>query len=351
MKITRLKKITVLVAGFALVAGLAACGGGSGTNPSTSPTDTKAASAMGAWDKNGDGLITVGFCQTGAESGWRTANTQSFQAYFTEANGFKLVFEDANGDDATQKGQFRDLVQQGVEVIVVQPLTNDGWQQYLQEAKDAGIPVINSDRQLTGMDNLYTFFFGSDMKAEGDRAVEWLAKYITDNKITDPINIVHLQGQMGSTAQVGRSQGLDAGVAKYGWKVVATQTGAFARDKGQAAMVSILNSIKSTDFNVLYSENDDMTYGAIDAMVAKGMDPTKYIIISFDGNKTAMQMVVQGKIKAISQCNPLLGPQVGDLIKRASKGETIPSPQYSQEVLIDINNAQQMLDAGQTFGS
>jgi len=348
MNIKTLTRSLALAAGIALALGLTACGGG--TTPPATTDSAASTSPMGAWDTNGDGILTVGFAQTGSESGWRVANTESYKSYFTAANGFKLLFGDANGDDQTQKDQVRGFITQGAEVIVIQPLTGDGWEPVLQEVQAANIPVVNSDRRLTGLDQYYKFFFGSDMRAEGDRAVEWLHNHFAAIGLADAdVKIIHLQGQMGSDAQVGRSAGFDAGVQKYGWTVVATQSGEFAKDKGNQAMTSILATVGANDFNVVYSENDDMTYGAIDAMTAKGMDPKNYTIMSFDGNKTAVQMVIDGTISAITQCNPILGQQVGELIVRASKGETIPSPQFSQEVVIDPTNATDQLAVA--FGS
>ncbi len=292
-------------------------------------------------DINGDGVITLGFAQVGAESGWRTANTKSYQDYFVEANGFELVFLDANQDADKQKQDVRDLIAQGVEVIDLAPVTDSGWEPVLQEAKDAGIPLIISDRQLSVDEDLYLTYFGGDMKAEGERAAEWLKKYIADQGITDPINIVHLQGTIGSTAQKGRTEALDEAAPANGWEIVYQQTGEFTQAKGQEVMESFLQQGQA--FNVIYSENDDMTYGAIDALRANGMNPEEYIIISFDGNKSAVQMVVDGLIDVIAECDPLLGPQVGDLINKAAAGQTIAKITYSVEGVIDSTNAAEKL--------
>ncbi|MCL2315871.1 MAG: ABC transporter substrate-binding protein [Actinomycetia bacterium] len=322
----------------------------SSTAPASSSSTKAAASgySLVPKDTNGDGLITLGFAQVGAESGWRTANTQSYKDYFVEKNGFKLVFADANQDADKQKQDVRDLIAQGVEVIDLAPVTDSGWEPVLQEAKNAGIPLIVSDRQLSVSDDLYLTYFGGNMKQEGDNAVKWLEDYIAKNNVTGPINIVHLQGTMGSTAQKGRSQALTDALAKHSdWKVVYEQTGEFTQAKGQEVMESFLQQNK--DFNVIYSENDDMTYGAIDAMKNAGKDPKAPIIISFDGNKSAVQMVIDGYIDVIAECNPLLGPQVGDLIKKAKAGETIPKITYSVEGVIDSANAAEKIKTA--FGS
>jgi simple sugar transport system substrate-binding protein len=345
------KQASSLILGAALALSLAACGGDSKGDSTTTAETTSGGESSGynlvPQDTNGDGYITLGFAQVGAESGWRTANTQSYQDYFVEANGFKLVFLDANQDADKQKQDVRDLIAQGVEVIDLAPVTDSGWEPVLQEAKDAGIPLIVSDRQLSVSEDLYLTYFGGNMEEEGKTAVKWLEDYIAANNITDPINIVHLQGTIGSTAQKGRTKALDDAAPAKGWTIVYQQTGEFTQAKGQEVMESFLQQGK--DFNVIYSENDDMTYGAIDAMKAAGIDVESKIIISFDGNKSAVQMVVDGIIDVIAECDPLLGPQVGDLIEKASKGEKIAKVTYSVEGVIDSTNAAEKLKTA--FGS
>ncbi|MCL1907053.1 MAG: ABC transporter substrate-binding protein [Propionibacteriaceae bacterium] len=327
-----IKKIILGVASVALFLGLSACNPGEGG---------------GDGGTTGD-VITVGFAQVGAESGWRTANTQSFKDYFVEENGFKLVFADANQDADKQKQDVRDFIAQGVDYIVLAPVTDSGWEPVLQEAKDAGIPLIVADRQLMVADDLYLTYLGGNMRGEGDTAVQWLVDHIAAEGITDPINIVHLQGTIGSTAQKGRTEALDEAVKdKADWTIVAQQTGEFTQAKGQEVMESIIQ--QGLAFNVIYAENDDMAYGAIDALKAAGINHQELIIISFDGNKSAVQMVIDGDIDVIAECTPLLGPQIADLIRRAEAGETLDKVTYSIEGFIDSTNAAEKLPIA--FGS
>jgi len=346
-----LKKLGIGIAGIALALSFAACGSPT-QPPATGGGDPVNPPPAGGYnlqvkDTNGDGLITVGFAQVGSESGWRTANTQSFKDFFVEANGYKLVFADADNNADRQKQDVRDLIQQGVEVIVLAPVTDSGWEPVLQEAKDAGIPFIVSDRQLMVDEDLFLTYIGGDMEAEGQRACDWLKAYIAEKGVTGDINIVHLQGTIGSTAQAGRSKALDDNAATNGWNIVYQQTGEFTQAKGQEVMESFLQQGK--DFNVIYAENDDMAYGAIDALKAAGKNTDDYIIISFDGNKSAVQMVIDGIIDAIAECTPLLGPQVGDLIAKSKAGETLPKVTYSIEGVIDASNATEKIKVA--FGS
>ena len=335
-----MKKLLMFTLTAMMVFSLAACGG------SSAPSSNSAASSAPK-----GGLITVGFAQVGAESGWRTANTDSFKSYFTEANGFNLIFSDAQQDQNKQISAVRDFITQGVDYIVVAPVTTTGWETVLREAKNAGIPVIISDRKADVSDDLYTTYIGGNFEQEGSDAVKWLEGYLSENgRSDDELNIVHLQGTIGADAQIGRTKALNDAVAgKHNgkWNIIAQQTGEFTEAKGQEVMEAILKNTSKVD--VVYSENDDMTYGAVTALKQAGINHKDVIIISFDGNKKAIQMIVDGDIDCVAECNPLLGPQVGELIKKLEANESLSKITYSVENVYDIKNAAEQLPFA--FGS
>ena len=112
-----------------------------------------------------DDTITVGFSQVGAESDWRTANTESMKSTFSEDNGYELIFDDAQQKQENQLTAIRNFIQQEVDYIVLAPVTETGWDTVLQEAKDAGIPVIIVDRMVdVSDDSLYTAWVGSQLQ-------------------------------------------------------------------------------------------------------------------------------------------------------------------------------------------
>ena len=166
-----------------------------------------------------DDTITVGFSQVGAESDWRTANTESMKSTFSEENGYELIFDDAQQKQENQLTAIRNFIQQEVDYILLAPVTETGWDTVLQEAKDADIPVIIVDRMVdVSDDSLYTTWIGTDSLLEGRKAAEWLNAYTTAKGIdAKDVNIVDIQGTIGSTAQIGRSKGLEEGVDNYGW--------------------------------------------------------------------------------------------------------------------------------------
>lgn len=289
-----------------------------------------------AADDGGD-TITVGFSQVGAESDWRTANTESMKSTFSEENGYELIFDDAQQKQENQLTAIRNFIQQEVDYIVLAPVTETGWDTVLQEAKDAGIPVIIVDRMVdVSNDDLYTTWIGTDSLLEGRKAAEWLNAYATAKGWdASELNIAHIQGTMGSTAQIGRTQGLEEGVEKYGWNLVAQQCGEFTQAKGQEVMESMLKQYDN--INVVYCENDNEAFGAIDAIEAAGktvgtdIANGEILVISFDTTNAGLTDTLAGKIVCDVECNPLHGPRAEELIKALEAGEEVEKLNYVDE--------------------
>lgn len=284
-----------------------------------------------------DDTITVGFSQVGAESDWRTANTESMKSTFSEENGYNLIFDDAQQKQENQLTAIRNFIQQEVDYILLAPVTETGWDTVLQEAKDADIPVIIVDRMVdVSDDSLYTTWIGTDSLLEGRKAAEWLNAYTTAKGIdAKDVNIVDIQGTIGSTAQIGRSKGLEEGVDNYGWNLLAQQSGEFTQAKGQEVMESMLKQYDN--INVVYCENDNEAFGAIDAIEAAGktvgsdIANGEIMVISFDTTNAGLTDTLAGKITCDVECNPLHGPRAEELIKALEAGEEVQKLNYVDE--------------------
>lgn len=263
---------------------------------------------------------TMGFSQIGAESGWRTANTQSIKTE-AEKRGVDLKFSDAQQKQENQIKAIRGFIAQGVDIIAFAPVVKDGWGPVLQEAKRAGIPVFVSDRKPDVPDELYVTFIGSDFVAEGKTAAEWLIK-----KTGGTANIVELKGTAGSDPAIDRSKGFAEGIASSpGMKIVADQVADFTRTKGKEAMEAILKSNVGKTVNAVYAHNDDMALGAIQAIEEAGLKPGEdIVVISIDGVKDAFESMVDGQLNCTVECNPLLGPTIFDTAEKILAGEEVP---------------------------
>jgi ABC-type sugar transport system substrate-binding protein len=274
--------------------------------------------------------IVLGFAQVGAESEWRTANTESIKSSAKEA-GIELKFSDAQQKQENQIKAIRAFIAQKVDVIAFSPVVESGWGTVLQEAKAAKIPVILSDRAVNEKDDsLWVSFMGSDFVEEGRRAGRWLVEKTKGT--TTPVNIVELQGTVGSAPAIDRKKGFEEIIkADPKFKIIRSQTGDFTRAKGKEVMEAFLKA-EGKRINVLYAHNDDMAIGAIQAIEEAGMKPAKdIIIISVDAVKGAFEAMIAGKMNVSVECSPLLGPQLMQAVKDLKAGKTLPKRIVTQE--------------------
>ncbi|MES2323504.1 MAG: ABC transporter substrate-binding protein [Pseudomonadota bacterium] len=254
--------------------------------------------------------IVMGFSQVGAESEWRTAMTNSVKAA-AMAQNITLKFADAQQRQENQVKAIRSFIAQRVDVIVVAPVVESGWETVLREAKAAGIPVILADRAVDVKDStLYTTFIGSDFVEEGRKAGRWLIERAKKSPGRQ-FNIVELQGTVGSAPAIDRKAGFEEAIkGAANLKITRSQTGDFTRSKGKEVMEAFLKA-QGKSINVLYAHNDDMAIGAIQAIEEAGLKPgTDILVISVDAVKGAFQAMVAGKLNVTVECNPLLGPQL-----------------------------------------
>lgn len=255
--------------------------------------------------------LRLGFSQIGAESDWRKANTESIRSE-AAARGIELVFSDAQQKQENQIKALRSFVAQGVDVIAFSPVVETGWEPVLKEIKQAGIPVVLTDRvvQVSSPD-LYATFIGADFVEEGRRASEWLAK-ATGGKAV----VVELQGTPGSAPAIDRKKGFEEGIKAYPEiKIVKSQSGEFTRAKGREVMESFLKGPEGKQITALYSHNDDMALGAIQAIEEAGLKPGVDIkIVSIDAVRSAFEAMIAGKLNCTVECSPLLGPKLCDAV-------------------------------------
>ena len=275
--------------------------------------------------------LVIGFSQVGAESEWRTANTVSIKDA-ARKDGLTLKFADAQQKQENQVKAIRSFIAQRVDVIAFSPVVESGWDTVLREAKAARIPVILTDRAVNVSDpSLYVTFIGSDFVEEGRRAGRWLLERA--KKTPDAtLNIVELQGTVGSAPALDRKKGFEeviAGNPKL--KVIRSQTGDFTRAKGKEVMEAFLKA-EGKRINVLYAHNDDMAIGAIQAIEEAGLKPGKdIIVVSIDGVKGAFEAMIAGKLNVTVECSPLLGPQLMQVARDVVAGKPVPKRITTQE--------------------
>ncbi len=323
-----------LLAGFALLGALALT--------ATGCAGTSGGDGADGEDGGGDELISVGFAQTGSESGWRSANTESMKTAFSEENGFKLTFNAADNDPAAQIAAVRDFINQGVDAIVIAPIVEDGWDDVLQEAKDAGIPVVLEDRTVTAPDDLFESWVGLDFRKEGVMAGEWAAESYGG----EATNMVVLEGTTGSAPANERAEGFDEAIEGTSIEKIDSQTGDFTRDGGKTVMEGFLQKYGVDGIDLVYAHNDDMALGAIEAIEAAGATPGEDIkIISIDAVKDGMLALIDNKINFIVECNPLLGELAAGIVKDVLAGETVDKAYFVTDESFTPEQAAEVIDS------
>ncbi|MDD2958973.1 MAG: ABC transporter substrate-binding protein [Lachnospiraceae bacterium] len=279
-----------------------------------------AASMMTMTAMAGEDVITVGYAQVGHESDWRTANTQNYQDVFSAENGFDLQLVDCDNDNAAQLEAVRNFISQQLDYIIIAPIQSAGWDTVLQEAQDAGIPVIIADREIEADASLYDAWVGTNTTNEGITAGNWLAETLDGAEA----NILTIEGSVGASATLGRTDGFAQVAADHSeWTLLDSQSGDFTQAGGQEVMESFIKSYEG-QFNVVICQNDNEAYGAMDAMDAAGITygvDGDVILISFDATHDGLQYTLDGKINCNVECNPIQAETVKGVIEKMQAGE------------------------------
>lgn len=296
-------------------------------------------------------LIVVGISQVGAESDWRVANSESMKAAFTESRGYRMLFEDARQMQENQIMAVRKFIQQRVDYIVLMPLSETGWDSVLQEAREAGIPVILVDRMANVEDeSLYAAHVGSDFYTQGRKAVAWMEREYCAG--SEDVDIVHIQGTLGSTAQLGRTGALEDGIRAHSrWKLLAQLDGDFTQAKTYEVMCRYLDELPpEQDIDVVYCENDNEAFGAIEALEQRGYVCGRDVdVICFDATRNALKLCMEKKISLAVECNPLLGPLVEETIRTLEAGQTPEKHHYIDEQQFTAGNLTEEIIAAREY--
>lgn len=282
--------------------------------------------------------LTAGYVKIGSESDWRIACNRSLDEAFTKENGFYLLINDAQQKPEKQVKAMREFISMGVDYILLDPLMETGWEASLGEAREAGIPVIIFDRKVENQSpEVCSTWIGSNFYLEGQRACAWLEAFLEKEDYDKPVNIIHLQGTIGSTAQIGRTNALMEAVSAHpGWKLLDQESGEFTTAKGKEVMADMLKQYGG-QVQVVYCENDNMAYGAIEAIRESGRIPGtdieggEILILSFDAAKNALEKTRKGEIAVDTECMPLYGPLLVQLIQEMETGKEPDFQNYVAE--------------------
>lgn len=284
--------------------------------------------------------IRMGYAQVGTESNWRLANTDSIEKAAKEFN-VELTIEIADQSQERQIEAIRQFIREKMDVIVVSPVVEDGWLEVLQEAKEAGIPVVISDRKINAGEDLINTYIGADFLEEGRRAMRWLQSN-GDFADRDIINILELQGNKGASPTEERHEGfVEIMEEDSRYQIAYSVNGDFTYESGKGAIEAYLKD-NDWDIQVIYAHNDDMALGAIEALQSYGLNPGEdFIIISVDGTKEAFEAMIDGTLNCSVECNPLLGPPLMKAVRDMIAGKEMPLRIITEEKVYDQTTAKE----------
>jgi len=272
--------------------------------------------------------IVFGFSQLGDESEWRTASSNDIKRA-AEMAGVQLMFDNARQQQFNQLKAIRSFILKGVDIIAFCPIVEEDWDNVLEEAKMAGIPVIVVDRKIeTEKEGLYTAFIGSDFHREGVKAGEWIVERFADSE--GPVRVAEISGTANSSPTIGRYEGLrEVFSDNPKFEIVISVSGDFMRSKGKECMELILQ--ETPDIDILYAHNDDMALGAIEILEEHGIQPgTDIVIVSVDAQVSGLEALKQGKINCLVECSPYMGDDLMALVFKIVNGESFPEYTYTE---------------------
>jgi galactofuranose transport system substrate-binding protein len=290
--------------------------------------------------------LVVGFLQTGSEGGWRAANTASFKETADQL-GLKLKFYDSQNDLAKQVAGFHQFNQDPeVNVIVLAALETTGWEEVLQEAKDAGKVVVIEDRRIDAPESMYATYIGSDFAEEGRKAADEMCQLLEGKESK---KVWELVGNVGSSAAKDRGQGFREKMGECGIEITNSQTGNWSATEGKQVTEAWLK--ESKDVQGIFAQNDEMGFGAIEALKEAGLVPGEDVkVLSVDATGNAFKAMLDGTLNVTVECNPLLAPQVYEAAMKAANGEELPKWVPSQEGVFRATDPNlEEITAGRTY--
>ncbi|MEV6301399.1 ABC transporter substrate-binding protein [Actinoplanes sp. NPDC051861] len=283
------------------------------------------------------GPLILGFSQVGSESGWRLANTRSIQKA-AEYHRIDLRFDNAEGSQERQIAAIQSFIDARVNVIAFSPVVEAGWDDVLRRARDAGIPVVLTDRLIETADPaLYVSSIGADFVAEGNQAALYLStEYSGTNR---PVSVVEILGAAGSTPAKQRAEGFaDTVGAGNRLKVVDREQGDWTKASGEKAMRKLLR--RNRDIDAVFAHNDEMGLGAAAVLEDAGHEPGRTPkIVTVDATKAGLRALIDGRLTYVVECSPIIGQLLMRAVIDLFHGGKIPKRVASEIVVFDRTSA------------
>lgn len=279
--------------------------------------------------------IVVGLSQPNVEHPYRVAGVKAAQEWVKKHPEVELIVADGRRDSAKQLADIEDLISRKVNIIVIAPNDAKALAPIGEKAKRAGIPIVTFDRVLAVPEDQVAAHIGSDNVEMGRVAARYIAKRLDGKGIA-----IQLEGTPGASATVDRKKGFEEEIAKYpGIKVAASLVGHYRRHEALQVMEDAITANPKID--AVYSHNDEMAFGAVQALEARGR-AQGVIVTGMDGSQVAMQAVNEGKLTGTVYYHHFF-PEALELAMKVLKGERVAKKTMLETPFVTKENVAQYL--------
>lgn len=273
--------------------------------------------------------FTVGFPQDNMSNDWRRAQVMAVKAGLEKHASIKFVFSDAQGSTAKNIQDIEDMVDDGVDVLIVSPRDIAAMTPVIAHVRKQGIPVILLTRRILTDD--YTTFISPNDDKIAQRAAQFMAQQLHGTG-----NILVLQGLPSTSTAIQRTQGFLSEIAKYeDIQVVALEPANYLRFDAMKVVAQALED--GLEFDAIYAQSDSMASGARMALRRAGIEPKSKLIVGIDYIPEARKAIRAGEQKA-TFTYPTSGREGAELAVRILKGEQVEREiEVPSEMVTDIN--------------
>jgi len=284
--------------------------------------------------------LKIGFSQVTLQSPFYVQLKNGAEAA-AKASGDTLVFLDANGDVSKQNNDIQDLITQGVNAIIINPVNPEAVAPSLEAAAAAGIPVITVDRPVKG--GKVVAHVGRDNKAMGKLVGEAVVARLKADGVTKA-KIIEMQGDAGGAVMMDRRDGFHDAIKGTGHTIVEGPYAEYIRANAVTAMQDLLQA--NPDVKVVYAHNDDMALGALQVLKENKRDDV--LIAGVDGLSEALQTMTTGKQYVASALNDpqYLGDVTIQVAREAAAKKSVPSFVDAGTALVTPENVSKFPHAG-----
>jgi inositol transport system substrate-binding protein len=292
---------------------------------------------------------TIGVSIARFDDNFLTVMRNGMVEHAASLDGVTLQVEDARDDVARQLDQINNFVASGVDAIIVNIVDTSAADAMTAAANAAGVPLVYVNREPDNVDTLpdNQAFVASNEIESGTLAAFEACNLLRAAGLSGGARGYMLMGQLSNQAAIARSQDVRdiLGIAMCEFiELIDEQTANWSRDEAQDLMTNWLSS--GEEFHVVFANNDEMAIGAIQAMLAAGVDMDDVVVTGVDATQDALASMAEGNLD-VTVFQDAFGQGSGsvDTALALARGEDVDQKVYIPFQLVTPDNMDMFTDA------